>query len=361
MFELFLSPQMKNLIKNLYKRIIYYLFFLIYGKVFFTKHNSKIISKQNIKVNKFDYVIYRIKNARVFTNYVETLAVISKTSIIKEVSFQQIKGRLFKSKNEVFKTGTPKILKKFPGKMLILTQGASGHFNYAHWLLDIIPKIKLFSLKNKLSKIDFFYFSKLTKFQFETLKLLKIDPNKIIDAKKFRHVQAEFVYAVTHPNYFNGTIFKAHSNLPSWIIKFLRTFFLKKVKKKFNYENIYIDRNDSTQIHCKPINNYEITKFLKSRNFKILRLSNYSVIDQVSIFNNCKKVIAAHGAGLANIAFCKKGTKVIELIPSDHPNRVYKRISSINKLNYRLISCKKIKNDEKGDMFIDLNNLKKYV
>ena len=357
----------KNFISSSYKKIICNIFFLIHGKVSNTKRYSKnvIIKKidkiENTKVKKFNYKIFKIKDGRIFTNYVESLAVLHKKSLIKEVSFQQINGKLYKSKNQVIKTGTPKFLKIFYGKMMVLSQGASGHFNYAHWLFDIIPKIKLISIKYKISDIDFFYFSKLTKFQKDTFKLLKINTKKIIDSNKYRHVQASSVYAVTHPNYFDGTVFRAHSNLPKWIIIYLRKLFLKKIKKKFSYENIFIDRSDSYNKHCQPVNNNSVIDFLRSKNFKILKLSKFSIFDQVSIFHNCKKIIAPHGAGLANITFCKKKTKVIELIPKNHPSRAHKRISSINKLNYKLIYCKKISNDKKGDMFVDLDILKNYV
>jgi len=356
-----------NLISKLYKKIIYNIFFLVYGKVINSKYDpskitiNKVDEIENISVKDLNYKIFNIKNGRVFTNYVESVAVISDQSLVKEVSFQQIKGKLYKSKNQTIQTGTPKFLKNISGKMLVLSQGASGHFNYAHWLFDIIPKIKIISMKHNISDIDFFYFSKLTKFQRQTFKLLKINPKKIIDANKFRHVKATSVIAVTHPNYFNDTIFKAHSNLPSWIIIYLRKIFLKKIKKKFSYNNIYIDRSDSTQKHCKLINNDSVINFLKKKNFKILKLSNFSIFDQISIFNNCKKIIAPHGAGLANITFCKKNTKVIELIPKNHPSRAHRRISSVNKLNYNLIYCKKITNDKKGDMFINLNILKRYI
>ena len=36
------------------------------------------------------------------------------------------------------------------GSVAILAQGASGYNNYAHFLLDIVPKIKLLSLGTKL-------------------------------------------------------------------------------------------------------------------------------------------------------------------------------------------------------------------
>ena len=262
----------KKSISNFYKKIICNIFFLIYGKVSKSKYTSKKVTLKkiskidNINVKNFNYKIFSIKNGRVFTNYVESLAIISENTLVNEVSFQQIKGKLYKSKNQVIKTGTPKFLKNIPGKMLVLSQGASGHSNYSHWLLDIIPKIKMISVKYDISDINFFYFSNLMKFQKDSLKLLNLSPKKIIDANKLRHVQASLVLAVTHPNYFNDTIFKAHSNLPAWIIIYLRKLFLKKVKKNFNYDNIYIDRSDSINNHCKLINNENVINFYFLKN-----------------------------------------------------------------------------------------------
>ena len=89
-------------------------------------------------------------------------------------------------------------------------------------------------------------------------------------------------------------------------------------------------------------------------------LSNLDFKDQISIFNNAEIIVGPHGAGFANLVFCKNNTKVIELKPDNHPNKVYERISSINKLNYKLIKLKHIKNNRKGDMFLKkeiLNNL----
>ncbi len=45
-------------------------------------------------------------------------------------------------------------------------------------------------------------------------------------------------------------------------------------------------------------------------------------------------IIGAHGAAFTNIIFCKPGTKIIEIIPSDHPNEKCKRISKILNLRY---------------------------
>tara|TARA_B100001029_G_scaffold179668_1_gene190222 strand:+ start:847 stop:1935 length:1089 start_codon:yes stop_codon:yes gene_type:complete len=357
-----------NSFSRIYKKILYLIFILFYGKVIFLNKKikevqiKKINSINNINVNKFNYKFFEIKQGRLFTNYVECLGIISKNFLIKEISFQQINGILKKTKNQILETGTPKIIKKFPGKILSLSQGASGHNNYSHWLLDILPKLKMASEKYNLQKIDFFYFSKINSFQKQSLKFLNLNPNKFIDSNIYRHVQAPIVFAVTHPNYFYGKIFDAHSNLPLWIVIYLRkTFLNKKFKSKKKYKNIFIDRSDSTQSHCKLINNQQIINYLKKNNFKILKLSKLNFKDQISIFSNCKNIVAPHGAGLANLVFCKKKTKVIEIIPKNHQNYVYKRISEINKLDYKSIRCDFVSGNNLGDMFLDIKLLRKYL
>ena len=44
--------------------------------------------------------------------------------------------------------------------------------------------------------------------------------------------------------------------------------------------------------------------------------------------------MGAHGASLTNIIFCRPKTKIIEIIPSDHPNKKCERISKILNLRY---------------------------
>ena len=149
--------------------------------------------------------------------------------------------------------------------------------------------------------------------------------------------------------------------MPRWIIKYLRSKFLKKKNTNYNFNKIYIDRSDSNLKHCKIINNNEIKKFLRSHGFKNLKLTDFNFQKQINIFRNAKLIIGPHGAGFANLVFCKKRTKVIEIKPSNHPNRVYETISKINKLNYNLIKLKPLKNNHKGDMILKKEMLNKFL
>ena len=358
--------KLRKITKSIYKSIINNFFLILYGKIrlnnrpkikfFFIKKN-KIFSKKNYK-----YKIYELTNSRVYTDCVENVSIIHNNFLYPESSFQQIDGKLAKaSSNQILKTGTPKYLKKIEGNILILTQGASED-NYCHWLLDILPKLKLASLQYDLNKIDYFYFSKLNSFQLQILKLIGINKNKFIDSKKNKHYFSKKIIFTTHPNYFKGTFSEAQSNIPKWIIQYLRRKFLKFVKNnKKTYKKIYIDRSDTVFNHCKLINNSEVTTFLKLKGFKILKLSKLSFLNQITIFNNAKFIVGPHGAGLANLIFCKKNTKVLEIKPHDHPNKIYQRISNINNLNYKLLKLKKIKNYMHGDMILKVKELEKYI
>ena len=58
--------------------------------------------------------------------------------------------------------------------------------------------------------------------------------------------------------------------------------------------------------------------------------------DQVTLFHNAECIVGLHGGGFANIAFCKPGTKIIEL-RSLNTGDTIKNLSKKNDLNYSSI------------------------
>ena len=71
--------ELSNLSKKIYKKFICSVFFLLYGKISNLKKKikgievTKIYNIDNINLKKFDYKIFKIKEARIYTNYVECL------------------------------------------------------------------------------------------------------------------------------------------------------------------------------------------------------------------------------------------------------------------------------------------------
>ena len=362
--------KIRNIAKSLFKNFFRFLFKLIYGKIVYNKdnlnsENIQISELKNTKIINFfknNYKVYKIINGRVYTDTVESVAIIDGNNIVDNISYQQIIGDLVTAnKNIALKNGTPRLKKKFKGRVLSLAQGASGHKNYSHWLFDILPKIKLYSEIYNIKDLDFIYLNKLNNFQFESLKLVGWNNLKTIDSNKFRHIQADEIICTDHPSYYKGYILEQAKYVPTWIVQWLRNIFLDKAEKFECNDKIYIDRSGGAK-HCQFINESEINDYLKEKGFTKYKLEDLSFSKQLYLFKNAKYIVGPHGAGFSNLAFCNENTNIIEVRPEDHPNTIYNRLSDINKLNYRLISTKKINGDKKnGDINLKIDELKRFL
>tara|TARA_B100000989_G_scaffold152945_1_gene114097 strand:+ start:45 stop:1139 length:1095 start_codon:yes stop_codon:yes gene_type:complete len=362
--------KIKKKLSFLYKSLIQLLFIIIYGKIILCKDPEKerdisieeVRDENLISQDKLKYSIYKIKNGRIFNDFVENVAIISGNKIIDKISYQQVKGELKNANyNSVLYRGTPYLKKKINGRVLSLTQGASGHKNYFHWLYDILPKINICSKNYDLKKIDYFYISKLEKYQKSSLEILGYKNLKIIDSNKNRHIQADEIICSEHPWYKKGFILEEAKRIPEWIIKWINETFLSHGRQFNCNEKIFIDRSDSAFSNRQFINNREIINFLENEGFTSYKVGQLSFREQVYLFSNAKVVIGAHGAAFANLAFCKKNTKILEIKPKKHPN-FFQHISRIKELDFNLIEIDDLKNkDEKGDIFLDITDLKNFL
>ena len=362
--------KIKKTSQNLFKALAQKIFKMIYGEIYIGDSTSM----QNLKVHEItskgittffgdSYKVYQVNFGIIYNDNVQNVAIINKNKIINGPSYQQIEGDLKSSDHNIcLKIGTPRIKKKFKGRVLNLAQGASGHNNFSHWLLDMLPKLKLYNEIFRFEDLDYLYLNKLNSFQKKSLELLGLQNLKIIDSNNYRHVECDELIATQHPSYFDGFILDEQKHLPDWIVKWLRESFLEKSKIIDMKKNIFIDRSLSIFRHSQIINLDETQNFLKEKNFDIVKLENLSFDEQIYVFSNAKIIVGAHGAGLTNLCFSNEKTKVIE-IRSSKPgygfqNKVYERISKINNLDYNLLSTPYI--NEKnldGDLQVDIKIL----
>ena len=298
---------MKLYLKKTYKKFIKLILFIIYGKISIADKNLKSVKKILVKkkfFNNKNYYIYEIKNGVIFTDNVQNVAAIKDNKIYPAASFQHAKNRLVSAKfNPVSNTGTTKIKKKYQGTILSLVQGASTE-NYFHWLLDILPKIKICFESYSLNKIDYFYLSDLTISQMESLKYLGIKKKQILNSKIHNHISADKIIFISHPWYNKGKFHDQSYRLPKWIISWIRSYFLKYKKKIKSSKKIYLDRSESKYNHCQIINDKELKNYLIKKNFKSVKLSRLSFAKQIFMFWNAECIIGAHGAAFSNLIFC---------------------------------------------------------
>jgi capsular polysaccharide biosynthesis protein len=120
-------------------------------------------------------------------------------------------------------------------------------------------------------------------------------------------------------------------------------------KKYISTKLIYVSRKN--QSRYSKIDE-KIEKILIKAGFFILRPEEFTLQQQVYFFNNSKLVIGNHGAGLANLVFCKKGTQVIELAVIEiQINDWMKNLSQILEIDYNYLEIK-----EESDLS-ELSNL----
>ena len=360
---------LKKKLKKIYLNIVSFFFKTIYGKIKYQskiKYNDRLKKTKIIIKNKNNY-LYEIWNGRLYTDTIQNTAYIQNNQIINEVSFQLNDRRNTKAKNNIVVTrGTNRFLRNINGNILSLLTGGGGNNNYFHWLFDVLPRIKILEDAKKIRGIDYFLVPNLEEnFQFETLKDLGLNINNLLSSKEYRHIKSNKIFATEHPWHKNDQLKKNHENIPIWIVFWLRNKFLKKkrITKKIK---IYIDRSDSKS-NVKSFrsieNENEIKFFLKKNGFRIVKLTQLKFSDQVKLFYNSKTIVSNHGAGLSNIVFCNKKTKIIEF----RTPRTFKTFENLGKkieLNYKSIICNPKKNvldNQFGTINVPINKLKKLL
>lgn len=98
-------------------------------------------------------------------------------------------------------------------------------------------------------------------------------------------------------------------------------------------EYIYVARDRARR--RRVTNEAELATALAARGFATVRLEELDWAEQIAAFRGARAVVAPHGAGLANLAFCASGTRVVELVGRAYFNPVFWRLAVLRGLDYR--------------------------
>lgn len=271
---------------------------------------------------------------------------------------------------DVTKEMVPRLKKIFPVRQLPLMEKSSETIgilthrwsdNYFHWLIDVLPRLYL--LRRSGLEMDRIIVNPKGSypFQYETLKLLGIPKNKLIETRGSLHLQADRL-VVPSPVRNKSTY-----SIPSWAHVFLREEMFnscKKTKKQPGYERIYISRSHAR--FRKVLNESSVVDLLNKHGFKAINLESLSVEKQMQIFSSAEVVISPHGAGLTNLVFCDAKTKVIEFFSPTYVEKCYWEISSHGLLDYYYLIGKenipkRNKDPRKDDIIVDTDALKRLL
>jgi tetratricopeptide (TPR) repeat protein len=233
-----------------------------------------------------------------------------------------------------------------------------AHNNYYHWMIDLISRFDLLIRSGiPLESIDKFVVNScILTYQKETLQLLKIPAEKIIESRNITHFLATKLI-VPSP------LILEEFRSSQWVCSFLKNQFCLPnfLDKSTDAKRIYISRVQSST--RKIINEEEMINFLEKYGFQKVTFESMSFAEQVACIGLAEVVIAPHGAGLTNLVFSAPGTKVIEIFPASYITNCYWEICHSCSLEHYFLICDQspeqnyCESQEKHNIFVNLEKL----
>ncbi len=265
-------------------------------------------------------------------------------------------------KHSVFNLESFPPLKQIDGSVAVLS-GLSGNV-YFHWMVDVLPRIELLRRSGRdLAEIDWFLVNSCQhEFQRESLRILGIPDEKVLESDRIPHLQATELIVPSFAGYLGWP--------PGWAIDFLRREFLKGIIPQARYpKRIYISRSKAR--YRRVLNEENVVEVLAESGFVSILPESMSLAEQIAHFSHAEVIVAAHGSGLTNTIFCKSGTKIIELMSPHYISHYYWGSSQYLQLEHYFLAgeafeCYPIRqlmyqNSLTEDILVNLSSLKKMV
>jgi hypothetical protein len=267
---------------------------------------------------------------------------------VDEFVWEPTKNEFYFPLVDISKLPTPE---KIKGKLAVV--GQSGQKCYYHWMVEVLPKLAL--LQESGISYDYLYIPTYIQFMKETIKLLGIDPKKII-SKKYDYVQFDELIVPSMPS--------DYGYCSEYVINFLRNTFIPLAEKAVNHnlfaKRVFVSRKKASS--RKIINEDEVFELFKKHGFVRYNLEDLSVLEQVALFYNAEMIVAEHGAGLTNIIFAQPKTKVIEIFQA-RIRAMYWYLCQQLGLDYSCVKTIEFDIDKKGNFHstVPLDEVKKIL
>lgn len=204
-------------------------------------------------------------------------------------------------KNGTLQLLTEKPLKEIRDPVFLI----GGHNNHYHWVLNWLPRLlALRRLGGKLARMENLKFAVhygITPTHLEMLRECGIEDRNILMLRPdvYRYALKKAII----PNFFSSHCYYRD------VGDFLHN--LVSAVPRGPYWGIYISRNNVKVPRRRIRNEDAILDVCSLFGVKKIVLEEMSFHEQVSAFRGAKAIIAAHGAGLANLVFADRGADLL--------------------------------------------------
>jgi hypothetical protein len=278
--------------------------------------------------------VYKLENATVCCSF--GIVMDTNSKIITQTSWNRVNPSDIRLPSHPEKLRTSRLTGV---TAVIATESSDG--NYGHFLLDSIGRLAVFEehSPNVLSEIDHLIVSGPEKDWKKRLLLsFGVPLEKIVWIDDNKRYLCDTLLASSFPG--------AKRTYPFWLCDFFRQSKAGKsnVEKEATGEKrrlFFVRKGPSRKLtNSKAL-------FSLAERYGFEQYFPEDVNDSRSDFRQAEVVIAPHGAGLADISFMSPGSKVLELMPSDHRHCYFFTLAKAASLDYTVIVGKS--DGERGD------------
>jgi len=259
---------------------------------------------------------------------------------------QPIDGKL-PHENDLFRFSTKNFFPRiYRADYPVVTLAAGWQGAFYHWVFEVLPRLHL--VERAGYSAHPIYVESTFPFQKESLELMGITPDKMLNAKHYAAVRAPQLIIPSIPL------------IPTeWSCGYLREKILPTLTKKPPLR-LYVSRNDASRRRI--LNEGEIFALLQKHGFQKVQLSRLSFKEQAELFYSAEVVVAPHGAGLSHLVFCAPKTPVLEIFSPAYFHPCYWHVCDRIGLSYHYFlgegeSPEKIQGHQDPDIFVDSSKL----
>lgn len=204
--------------------------------------------------------------------------------------------------------------------------GCNVDRNYFHWLIQAVPAID-WGLRSAKSRNVALMLPEMTPWQSASVELLGYGDVPRVPMVPWHHFH---FHTVTYSEFLTATMPGGISLAAHATFQRLRAAASSQAIR--GAPIIYIARTDAPRRVA--INEQELIEALVAEDVQIVVPGNLKFAEQIALFGQAHAVLGPHGAGLANVVFCKPATILYEMIPEHYPNFSFNRLAHGAGLHY---------------------------
>ena len=214
--------------------------------------------------------------------------------------------------------------------------GSAGSFNYGHWLVDDLPRVKAWlDLREKLGVtcvillpshgevMDTIRLQSMRTLVDPTIKAKFINPKKSIGVRNLY-----FATPVTfHPRIKNPSAI--HFVQSSAAARFA-------ADQAEPHRKLFVARRPP---NSRAIANFDaLWSFLSDRGFEMIEPEKYAFADQVMMFQEARIVVGQMGAAMTGTMFCRPATNILYLAPIGWAEPFYLDLAAVAGQQYDILA-----------------------